>query len=103
MLDCVAADATLSLAAGSVAIGGDLCYLGRGGGSLSVAPGALPFECSVMLPSWGTLPELVEVIELARTGAIRTEVERLSLEQAIDGYRRLDHGAVRGRAVVVPT
>ena len=68
VLDCVASDATLALAAGSVAVGGDLCYLGRGGGSLSVAPGTLPFECSVMLPSWGTLPELVEVVALARVG-----------------------------------
>jgi propanol-preferring alcohol dehydrogenase len=102
VLDCVAADATLALASGAVAIGGDICYVGRGGGSLKVAPGILPFECSVLLPSWGTLPELVEVIALARSGAIGTEVERLGLEQAIDGYRRLDRGLVRGRAVVVP-
>jgi propanol-preferring alcohol dehydrogenase len=102
VLDCVAADATLALASGAVAIGGDICYLGRGGGSLKVAPGVLPFECSVLLPSWGTLPELLEVIALARSGAIGTEVERLGLEQAIDGYRRLDAGLVRGRAVVCP-
>lgn len=102
VLDCVATDATLALAAGSVAVGGDLCYVGRGGGSLSVAPRTLPFECSVLLPSWGTLPELVEVVALARAGAIHTEIERFSLEQAIDGYRRLDQGLVRGRAVVTP-
>ena len=102
VLDCVATDATLALAAGSVAVGGDLCYVGRGGGSLSVAPRTLPFECSVLLPSWGTLPELVEVVALARAGAIHTEIERFSLEQAIEGYRRLDRGLVRGRGVVVP-
>src|SRR5947209_8131108 len=102
ILDCVASDATLALAARAVAVGGDLCYIGRGGGSLPVAPGRLPLECSVRLPSWGTLPELLEVVELARAGAIRTEVEAFPLEEAINGYRRLRDGAVRGRAVAVP-
>jgi alcohol dehydrogenase, propanol-preferring len=101
VLDCVASDATLELAAGVVAIGGDLSYVGRGGGSLGVTPARLPFEVSVRLPSWGTLPELMEVVALARDGAIRTEVERLDLEHAIDGYRRLARGEIRGRAVVV--
>jgi propanol-preferring alcohol dehydrogenase len=102
VLDCVASDSTLALAAGSVAVGASLCYIGRGGGSLSVAPGRLPFECSVLLPSWGTLPELVEVVALARAGAIDTEIERFGLDQAIEAYRRLDQGLVRGRAVVTP-
>ena len=65
-----------TLAAGAVSIGGDICYVGRAGGSLGVNPGRLPFECSVMLPSWGTLPELIEVVALARSGAIHVEVER---------------------------
>jgi propanol-preferring alcohol dehydrogenase len=103
VLDCVASDSTLALAAGAVSIGGDVCYLGRGGGSLAVNPGRLPFECSVMLPSWGTLPELAEVVELARSGAIHAEVERISLEQTVEAYGRLRCGELRGRAVAVPT
>jgi propanol-preferring alcohol dehydrogenase len=101
VLDCVASDATLALAAGAVSIGGDLCYVGRAGGSLAVAPGRLPFECSVTIPSWGTLPELAEVVSLARSGAIHTEVERFTLEQAVEAYRRLSRGEIRGRGVVV--
>jgi propanol-preferring alcohol dehydrogenase len=100
VLDFVASDATLALAAGTVAVGGEIAYVGRGGGSLPVAPGRLPFECSVSLPSWGTVPELVEVVALARTGAISVEVERLRLEDAVEGYRRLRQGTIRGRAVV---
>ena len=100
VLDCVASDATLELAAGAVGIGGELCYLGRGGGSLSISPATLPFETAVRLPSWGTLPELAEVVALARDGTIRTEVERIDLEHAIEGYRRLRRGEIRGRAVV---
>ena len=101
VLDCVASETTLELAAGAVGTGGELCYLGRGGGSLAVAPVRLPFEATVRLPSWGTLPELVEVVALAREGEIRIEVERIDLEHAIDGYRRLRLGEIRGRAVVV--
>ncbi len=102
VLDCVANDATLALAAQIVAPGGDLSYVGRGGGTLPVAPGKVPFECSVIVPTWGSIPELVEVVALARSGAIHTEVERLTLDQAVDGYRRLEAGEIVGRAVVDP-
>ena len=37
-----------------------------------------------------------------RSGAIRVEAEQLLLGQALEGYRRLDRGLVRGRAVVAP-
>jgi alcohol dehydrogenase, propanol-preferring len=101
ILDCVASDGTLELAAGSVAVGGDICYVGRGGGSLAVSPGRLPLECSVSLPSWGSLPELAEVVALARSGAIHVEVERVALEETVEAYRRLRRGDVRGRLVAV--
>lgn len=102
VLDCVASDTTLALAAGVVAQGGDIAYVGRGDGSLPVAPGRLPLECSVSIPTWGTLSELAEVVALARAGAIHTEVERFTLDQTLDAYGRLDRGEVVGRAVVTP-
>ncbi|HWM97074.1 MAG TPA: hypothetical protein VNO54_08460, partial [Streptosporangiaceae bacterium] len=85
-----------------VAPGGAISYVGRGGGSLPVSPASLPFECSVHLPTWGTLPELAEVVALARAGAVRAETECLMLGQAVDAYRRLRRGEVHGRAVVTP-
>jgi alcohol dehydrogenase, propanol-preferring len=102
VLDCVAADATLALAAGALAIGGDLSYVGRGGGALPFAPGRVPFECNVVLPTWGTIPELHEVVAMARRGALRTEVEPLALDGVVEGYRRLRRGEVVGRAVASP-
>jgi D-arabinose 1-dehydrogenase-like Zn-dependent alcohol dehydrogenase len=45
---------------------------------------------------------LHEVVSLARAGALEVEVERLRLDEAVDGYRRLREGAVIGRAVVIP-
>jgi propanol-preferring alcohol dehydrogenase len=76
--------------------------VGLGGGTFPMAFGTVPLEWSLRRPSWGTLPEMHEVVALARTGAIEMQVERLALEDALDGYRRLHDGAVVGRAVVVP-
>jgi alcohol dehydrogenase, propanol-preferring len=100
VLDCVATDDTLALAAGLIAPGGAISVVGRGGGSLAVSPGSLPLGCSVHIPTWGTLPELAEVVALARSGAIRTETEVFTLSQTRDAYRRLRCGEVHGRAVV---
>ncbi len=102
VLDCVATDVTLELAAGAVAQGGALCYVGRGGGTLPVRAGRFPFETTVLIPTWGTPAELLEVVALAHAGAIHTEVERFTLEEAVGAYERLRRGEVVGRAVVTP-
>lgn len=102
VLDCVATDATLTLAADVVAPGGAISIVGRGGGSLSASPASLPLGCCVHIPTWGTLPDLVEVVALARAGAIRTQTERFTLCQTAEAYRRLRRGEVHGRAVVTP-
>ena len=39
---------------------------------------------------------------LAREGRIEIEAERLALDKAVEGYRRLRRGEIAGRAVVVP-
>jgi D-arabinose 1-dehydrogenase-like Zn-dependent alcohol dehydrogenase len=51
---------------------------------------------------WGSLPELVEELELARLGHLRAHVERFSLADAPRAYEALSAGEVVGRAVVVP-
>ena len=102
VLDFVGSDTTLRLAASVIGIGGHVSIVGSGAESFPCATGTVPFEWSAGKPSWGTLPELHEVVALARAGRIEIEVERLALEQAVDGYRRLRRGEVTGRAVVVP-
>jgi len=99
-LDFVGADATLELAAGSVAQGGDVAYIGRAGGELRVKPGLIPYEVTVRMPTWGTIPELAEVVALASSGAIHSEAEVYRLDDAVSAYGRLKHGEVLGRAVV---
>ena len=102
VLDCVGTDDTLALAADILALGGVLSIVGRGGGALRVSPASLPLGGRVHIPTWGTLPELVEVVALARSGAIRTQTERFALGETVNAYRRLRRGEIRGRAVVTP-
>ena len=76
--------------------------VGIGGGLMSTGFFSTPFGASVRAPYWGTRAELMEVLDLARAGAIHVEVERYGIEQAPEAYQRLHDGEVRGRAVVVP-
>ena len=102
VLDFVGSDDTVRLAASVIEIGGHVSIVGSGAQSFPCAIGSVPLEWSAGRPSWGTLPELHEVVALARAGRIEIEVEQLALEEAVDGYRRLRRGEVPGRAVVVP-
>jgi len=102
VLDFVATDETLALATGVCAQDGAIVYVGRGGGTLGVAAFAVPFESSVTVSTWGTIPELSEVVALARSGAIHTETQGYALGEALRAYDDLAQGRVVGRAVVTP-
>ncbi len=102
VLDFVGSDATVRLAASVIEVGGHVSIVGSGAESFPCAIGTVPLEWSAGRPSWGTLPELHEVVALARAGRIEIEVEQLALGEAVDGYRRLRRGEIAGRAVVVP-
>ena len=102
VVDCVGAEPTLELAAATVAPGGHVAVIGVGGGTLPFRFGAFPYETTAVFSNWGTRAELAEVVELARAGVIRMEVERTSLEDVPAAYERLEAGAVRGRVVAVP-
>jgi len=102
VLDFVGIDATLALAAQMARALGHLTIVGIGGGKLPVGFGSPAHECAVSAPYWGSLPELMEVVELARSGRLRMRVEHYRLEQAAEVYRRLHEGRIAGRAVVVP-
>jgi propanol-preferring alcohol dehydrogenase len=61
-----------------------------------------PYECEVTNTYWGTIEELHEVVAMYRQGQIVPEIERFSLENGLEAYRRLQAGELSGRAVVVP-
>lgn len=102
VFDFVGADATLDIARRAVAIDGIVQIVGIGGGLLPTGFFSTPFGASVRAPYWGSRSELIEVLDLARTGQISVHVERFDIEQAPAAYDALHRGIINGRAVVTP-
>jgi propanol-preferring alcohol dehydrogenase len=102
VLDFVGNDDTLALAAQCGRFEGDVALVGLAGGSLPFSFFSQPYECSISTTYWGSAIELIEVLELARTGRIHVYVERHPLEEAAEVYERLRRGEISGRAVVCP-
>jgi propanol-preferring alcohol dehydrogenase len=102
VIDCVGADATVALGAAVVRALGHLTIVGIGGGTLPVSFFSIAYEVSVATTYWGTLPELYEVLALARTGHVRPHVQRFGLDDAAAAYEALHAGQLEGRAVIVP-
>jgi propanol-preferring alcohol dehydrogenase len=102
VLDIVGADDTLALGAAVTRPLGHLTLVGLAGGSLPVGFFSPRYEVSVASSYWGSLPELVEVIELGAQGKIRADVQRFSLDDALLAYETMRDGTLHGRAVVVP-
>jgi propanol-preferring alcohol dehydrogenase len=103
VLDFVGSDQTLRLAASAVGLGGHISIVGLGGArAFPIGMGNIPAEWTAGKPSWGTLPELHEVVSLAQAGRISIEVEEMGLSEAVSAYRRLRRGDVSGRLVLVP-
>ncbi len=102
VFDFVGVQSTVTIAGAAAAVEGDVTIVGIGGGRLPVGFGALGYDVAVRTPYWGSRPELIEVLELARRGHISVEVERFNLDEAPRAYQLLHDGKIRGRAVVVP-
>jgi propanol-preferring alcohol dehydrogenase len=102
-IDLVGVDATLALGAAVARSTGHLTVVGIGGGTLPVGFFTIQYEVSVATTYWGTLPELMEVLDLAAAGRIRADVERYPLDRAPEAYEAMREGRLTGRAVIVPT
>ncbi|MCX5335558.1 MULTISPECIES: NAD(P)-dependent alcohol dehydrogenase [unclassified Streptomyces] len=102
VFDFVGAEPTVRTSGAVAAVEGDVSIVGIGGGALPVGFGLLPFEVSVSAPYWGSRGELIEVLALARAGAVSVHTETFSLDEAPLAYERLHAGKINGRAVIVP-
>jgi len=60
------------------------------------------YEATLTNSYWGTIEDLHEVVELYRSGLITPDVERFTMDDALEAYRRLCDGELDARAVVVP-
>jgi propanol-preferring alcohol dehydrogenase len=103
VLDLVGVTPTLSMAAQVARVLGHLTIVGVGSAALPVNFSSPPHECAVASPFWGSIPELIEVISLARTGKLKMLVEHFPLDRAAEAYELLHHGKIQGRAVITPS
>ena len=102
VLDFVGVNPTLTMAAQVARVLGHLTIVGLGNAALPVNFNSPPKECSVASPFWGSIPELIEVIDLAQAGKIRVLVEHFPLDDAAHAYHLLHDGNIQGRAVITP-
>jgi propanol-preferring alcohol dehydrogenase len=102
VLDFVGVDESMALAADLVSRDGDLTIVGHAGGILKLDVNKMPYGARVSFPYWGTRPELLDLLGLARAGVISPEIQRVGLADLTAVYERLSAGTQRGRAVVVP-
>lgn len=102
VLDFAGVQPTVDLAVQCAAMDSDLTIAGIGRGVCPVGFGLVPYGCSVSTPYWGSRPELIELIELARQGAVSAHVEEYGLADAPAVYDRLRRGHIKGRAVILP-
>ncbi len=104
VIDFVGAEPTAKLGFDAVAKGGKLVTVGLFGGA---APWPLPMitlkSVHIIGSYVGSLPEFAELIDLARSGAIKPiPTTRFPLDWADTVLNDLEEGRVIGRAVLVP-
>ena len=102
VLDFVGSAPTIALGAAVAKPGMDLVVIGAAGGQFAWNFYALPYEVSLTPSFWGTLPELHEVIALARQNKVKAHVQRFPLDEALHAYELMEKGQLDGRAVIVP-
>ena len=102
VLDFVGSEATLKMALASARTLGDVTLVGIAGGAVPFSFFSQAYEVSLQTTYWGSRPELVEVLNLASRGLIKSEHTRYSLADSAEAYVDLAAGNVKGRAVIVP-
>jgi alcohol dehydrogenase, propanol-preferring len=98
----VGIEATADLAAKLAGSCADIVMVGLSPGAIPVGIDTLPGGTGVRTPVWGTRSDLIEVLDLAHSGAIKVEVERFPLGAGAQAYERMRAHTLRGRAVLVP-
>ena len=100
--DFVGVTPTIKAAQASMAQGGRFTVVGIAGGVTEWSFFTTPFESTITNTYWGTIEDLHEVVDMYRAGQIVPEIERFSMDDALEAYRKLEAGELSGRGVVVP-
>jgi propanol-preferring alcohol dehydrogenase len=102
VIDIVGINPTLQMSADMVKRLGLIVMVGHGGGVLQFDHRKVPLCTSVVAPHGMGYQDLVEVVELVKSGKVRMVVENFPLEKALDAYQLMREGKLRGRAVMTP-
>jgi len=102
VLDMVGSNETMALGASLLRAEGRLILIGLAQGTLPFNFFAVPYGAQVSTSYWGTVTELMELVELAKDGHLKLPVQTFPLERAADAYTALRAGTIVGRAVVTP-
>ncbi len=94
----VGAAPTIKTAQACMAQGGRLTVVGIAGGVTEWSFFTTPYESTITNTYWGTIEDLYDVTAMYRAGQIRPDIERYSMDDALDAYRRLESGQLAGRA-----
>jgi propanol-preferring alcohol dehydrogenase len=100
--DFVGANPTIAVAQAAIAQRGAIHILGIAGGTAQWSFFTNPYEALLTNSYWGTIEDLHEVADLYRAGHISPDIERFSMDDALEAYRRLRDNELDARAVVVP-
>ena len=108
VLDFAGVEPTLKLGNRIVGVYGHWVIVGLGKGDFPIRTaspaqgGAPPWGVSVIRPYGATRSDSRQVIALAQQGRLKASVERFALDDAPAAFRKLEHGEIHGRAVLVP-
>lgn len=100
--DFVGVAPTVKLAKDSAAIGSRIVIVGIANGTVEWNFFGTPYESTLNSTYWGSVSDLYDVTAMYRAGQIVPDVERFSMDNALEAYRKLEAGQLSGRAVVVP-
>lgn len=102
VIDFVNTDATARAAFDALGKGGRMVLVGVAGGELTLSLASMIFvPRTVMGTAMGSIQDLRDVVELARSGALKPiPVEEMDIDRVNEAFRKLRDGKVTGRIVL---
>lgn len=103
VLDFVGIDDTIAAGIRSLRVAGAYGLIGAASGTFTEPwLGNLPRDGMVFSFQGSSISDLSDVMTLARSGQLRSDIDVFSWDQVPEAYEALDRGGLRGRAVVTP-
>ena len=103
IIDCVGAEATVEDSCRILNKGGSLVVVGLFGSQIKIPlVRAVLQEYQVYGSLWGNYNELCEVIELAKAGKIKHNIQKFPLSEINEAIQLLKNGEIVGRGVIIP-